>query len=75
MDIYICLFDIYFIVNNDEKGIKEVVRIIKKYLFECSVIEVIGCFEMFFILVCVSVNLFFVIVNFIYVKCFVGVLG
>lgn len=39
------------------------------------VIEVIGWYEMVFVIVCVKVNIFFSVVNFVYIKCFVGVIG
>lgn len=57
LDIYIRPLDIYFTVNNDEKGIKEAVRTIKKYSPERSVIEATGRLEMPFILACASANL------------------
>lgn len=39
LDIYIRPLDIYFTVSNDEKGIKEAVKTIKKYKPERIVIE------------------------------------
>ncbi|MCL1082660.1 IS110 family transposase, partial [Shewanella psychromarinicola] len=39
LDIYIRPLDIYFTVSNDDKGIKEAVRLIKKHNPERIVIE------------------------------------
>ncbi|OZT82042.1 IS110 family transposase, partial [Vibrio sp. 03_296] len=39
LDIYIRPFDIFFTVSNDDKGIKEAVKIIKKHQPERIVIE------------------------------------
>jgi len=64
LDIYIRPLDIYFTVNNDEKGIKEAVKTIKKYSPHRIVIEATGRLEMPF-----------VIANPIHVKRFAGALG
>lgn len=74
-DIYIWFLGEYFKVSNDKKGIGEVIKRLRKLIVECIVIEVIGCYEIVFVSVCVKVVLFFSVVNFIYVKCFVGVIG
>lgn len=42
LDIYIRPLDIYFTVPNDDKGIKEAVKTIKKYKPERIVIEATG---------------------------------
>ena len=75
LDIYIRPLDIYFTVNNDEKGIKETVKTIKKYSPGRIVIEATGRLEMPFIMACASANLPFVIANPIHVKRFAGALG
>jgi len=75
LDIYIRPLDIYFTVNNDEKGIKEAVKTIKKYSPDRIVIEATGRLEMPFIMACASANLPFVIANPIHVKRFAGALG
>ena len=75
LDIYIRPLDVYFTVNNDEKGIKEAVKTIKKYSPDRIVIEATGRLEMPFIMACASANLPFVIANPIHVKRFAGALG
>lgn len=75
LDIYIRPLDIYFTVTNDEKGIKEAVKTIKKYNPERIVIEATGRLEMPFILACANVKLPFTIANPVHVKRFAGALG
>jgi transposase len=75
LDIYIRPLDIYFTVTNDENGIKEAVKTIKKYSPERIVIEATGRLEMPFIMACAKANLPFVIANPIHVKRFAGALG
>ncbi|MFY0667256.1 MAG: IS110 family transposase [Alteromonas stellipolaris] len=75
LDIYIRPLDIYFTVNNDEKGIKEAVKTIKKYSPVRIVIEATGRLEMPFIMACANAILPFVIANPIHVKRFAGALG
>jgi transposase len=75
LDIYIRPLDIYFTVTNDEKGIKEAIRLIKKNQPERIVIEANGRLEMPFIIACASANLPFVIANPIHIKRFAGAIG
>ena len=75
LDIYIRPLDIYFTVTNDEKGIKEAIRLIKKHQPERIVIEATGRLEMPFIIACASANLPFVIANPIHIKRFAGAIG
>ena len=75
LDIYIRPLDIYFTVSNDEKGIKEAVKTIKKYKPERIVIEATGRLEMPFILACANASLPFTIANPIHVKRFAGAIG
>jgi transposase len=75
LDIYIRPLDVYFTVNNDEKGIKEAVKTIKEYSPDRIVIEATGRLEMPFIMACASASLPFVIANPIHVKRFAGALG
>ncbi|BBW90495.1 IS110 family transposase [Pseudoalteromonas sp. PS1M3] len=75
LDIYIRPLDIYFTVPNDDKGIKEAVKTIKKYKPERIVIEATGRLEMPFILACANANLPFTIANPIHVKRFAGAIG
>lgn len=75
LDIYIRPLDIYFTVSNDEKGIKEAVRLIKKHHPERIVIEATGRLEMPFIMACANANLPFVIANPVHIKRFAGAIG
>lgn len=75
LDIYIRPLAIYFTVENNEKGIKEAVKIIKKHKPERIVIEATGRLEMPFILACANANLPFTIANPVHVKRFAGALG
>jgi transposase len=75
LDIYIRPLDIYFTVSNDEKGIKEAIRKIKKYDVSRIVIEATGRLEMPFIMACARAKLPFVIANPIHVKRFAGAIG
>lgn len=75
LDFYIRPLDIYFTVSNDDKGIKEAIKTIKKYSPERMVIEATGRLEMPFIIACAEANLPFVIANPIHVKRFAGATG
>ena len=75
LDIYIRPLNIYFTVSNDEKGIKEAVKTIKKYTPERIVIEATGRLEMPFIMACAEANLPFVIANPVHIKRFAGAIG
>lgn len=75
LDIYIRPLDIYFTVSNDEKGIKEAVRLIKNHHPERIVIEATGRLEMPFIMACANANLPFVIANPVHIKRFAGAIG
>jgi transposase len=63
LDIYIRPLDIYFTVTNDEKGIKEALKQIKKYTPKRIVIEATGRLEQAFIIACAKHELPFVIAN------------
>lgn len=75
LDIYIRPLDIYFTVENNEKGIKDAVMSIKKHKPERIVIEATGRLEMPFILACAKANLPFTIANPVHIKRFAGALG
>ena len=75
LDIYIRPLDIYFNVSNDEKGIKQAIKTIKKYHPERIVIEATGRLEMPFILACDNAKLPYVIANPLHIKKFSGALG
>ena len=75
LDIYIRPLDIYFTVTNDDKGINEAIKEIKKHKPERIVIEATGRLEMPFIIACAKANLPFVIANPVHIKRFAGAIG
>lgn len=75
LDIYIRPLDIYFTVNNDEKGIAEAIKKIKVHFPNRIIIEATGRLEMPFIIACAKANLPFVIANPIHIKRFAGAIG
>ena len=75
LDIFIRPLGTYFTVTNDEKGINEAVKEIKKHKPKRIVIEATGRLEMPFILACAKANLPFTIANPIHVKRFAGAIG
>lgn len=75
LDIYIRPLGIYFTVSNDDKGIKEAVKTIKKHKPERIVIEATGRLEMPFIIACANANLPFIIANPVHIKRFAGAIG
>jgi transposase len=75
LDICIRPLNIYFTVTNDDKGIKEAVKIIKRHSPERIVIEATGRLEMPFIVACADAGLPFVIANPIHIKRFAGAIG
>ena len=75
LDIYIRPLDICFTVSNDEKGIKEAIKLIKKHQPKRIVIEATGRLEMPFIIACANAHLPFVIANPVDIKRFVGAIG
>lgn len=75
LDIYVRPLDISFHVANDEQGIKEAVKEIKKYKPERIIVEATGRLEMPFIIACAKAKLPFVIANPIHIKRFAGAIG
>lgn len=75
LDIYIRPIDIYFTVTNDESGIAQAVKQIKKYKPQRIIIEATGRLEMPFIMACAKAKLPFVIANPIHIKRFAGAIG
>jgi len=75
LDIYIRPLDIYFTVPNDEKGIKEAIKTIKKHTPERVIVEATGRLEAPFIMACAKANLPFVVANPIHIKRFAGAIG
>ena len=58
LDIYIRPLNTYFVVSNDEVGIKEAIKTIKKYTVTRIVIEATGRLEQPFIMACAKANCF-----------------
>ncbi|MGO3346777.1 MAG: IS110 family transposase [Marinomonas sp.] len=75
LDIYIRPLDIYFTVTNNESGIKEAMKTLKKYPITRVVIEATGRLEQPFIMACAEVNIPFVIANPVNIKRFAGAIG
>lgn len=75
LDIYIRPLDIYFVVSNDEVGIKKAIKTIKKHKVTRIVIEATGRLEQPFIMACAKANLPFVIANPVRIKKFAGAIN
>lgn len=75
LDIYIRPLGIYFVVSNDESGIKEAVTEIKKHKVTRVVIEATGRLEQAFIMACAKAKIPFVIANPVRIKRFAGVIN
>ena len=75
LDIYIRPLDIYFVVSNDEVGIKEAIKTIKKHKVTRIVIEATGRLEQPFIMACAKANLPFIIANPVRIKKFAGAIN
>ena len=75
LDIYIRPLGIYFVVTNDESGIKEAITVIKKHKVTRVVIEATGRLEQPFIMACAKANIPFVIANPVNIKRFAGAIN
>ncbi len=75
LDIFIRPLDVYFTVSNDDKGIKEAIKILNKHSPKRIVIEATGRLEHEFIMACSKANLPFVIANPLHIKRFAGAIG
>ena len=75
LDIHIRPLDIYFSVDNNEKGIKEALKKIKPHKPTRIVIEATGRLEHAFIIACSEANLPFAVANPAHVKKFAGAIG
>ena len=75
LDIYIRPLDIYFTVTNDEKGIKQAIKELKKHTVTRVVIEATGRLEQPFILACADAKIPFVIANPVNIKRFAGAIN
>mgnify|MGYP000856786014 FL=1 len=75
LDIFIRPLNLFFTVSNDDKGIKDAIKTIKKHSPERIVIEATGRLEMPFVLACAEAQLPIVRANPIHVKRFAGAIG
>jgi transposase len=75
LDIHIRPLDLFFSVENNDKGINEALKIIKKHSPERIVIEATGRLEMTFVLACAEEKLPIVRANPIHIKRFAGAIG
>ena len=75
LDIFIRPLNLFFTVSNDDKGIKDAIKTIKKHSPERIVIEATGRLEMPFVLACAEAKLPIVRANPIHVKRFAGAIG
>ncbi len=75
LDIYIRPLNIYFTVPNNEKGINDAIKTIKKHKPQRVVIEATGRLEMPFILACDKAKLPYVVANPLRIKKFAGAIG
>ncbi len=70
LDIFIRPLNIFFTVDNDDKGIKKAINEIKKYHPTRIIIEATGRLEHAFIFACSKAGLPFVVANPLHVKKF-----
>ena len=75
LDIFIRPLDIFFTVNNDDKGIKQAIKTIRKYHPQRIVIESTGRLEHAFVIACTKAKLPVCIANPIHVRRFAGARG
>ncbi|CAM3897303.1 Transposase [Vibrio aquimaris] len=75
LDIHIRPLEIFFSVENTDKGIKEALRKLKKYGPARIIIEATGRLEMPFVLACVEAKLPIVRANPVHIKRFAGAIG
>ena len=75
LDIFIRPLNLFFTVSNNDKGIKDAIKTIKKHSPERIVIEATGRLEMPFVLACAEAKLPIVRANPIHVKRFAGAIG
>ena len=75
LDIYIRPLDILFTVTNDQNGIKQAIKELKKHKPTRIIIEATGRLEHDFVLACSKVNLPFCIANPKHIRRFAGAKG
>jgi transposase len=74
LNIYIRPLDIYFVVTNDDDGIKTAIAVIKKHRVTRVVIEATERLEQPFIMACAKAKIPFVVANPVRIKRFAGVI-
>ena len=75
LDVHIRPVDVSFTVSNDDEGINEAIKVIKKYNPTRIIIEATGRLEYDFILACSNTGLPFVVANPMHIKKFAGAIG
>ncbi|NOJ15867.1 IS110 family transposase [Vibrio splendidus] len=75
LDIHIRPLDLFFSVENNDKGIKKALKTIKSHSPERIVIEATGRLEMPFVLACAEAQLPIVRANPVHIKRFAGAIG
>ncbi len=75
LDIHIRPLDLFFSVENNDKGIKDALKVIKKHQPERIIIEATGRLEMPFVLACAEADLPIVRANPVHIKRFAGAIG
>ncbi|BDU37344.1 IS110 family RNA-guided transposase [Vibrio nigripulchritudo] len=75
LDIFVRPLNLFFTVSNNDKGIKDAIKTIKKHSPERIVIEATGRLEMPFVLACAEAKLPIVRANPIHIKRFAGAIG
>ncbi|CCN81243.1 putative transposase, IS116/IS110/IS902 [Vibrio nigripulchritudo SFn27] len=75
LDIFIRPLNLFVTVSNNDKGIKDAIKTIKKHSPERIVIEATGRLEMPFVLACAEAKLPIVRANPIHIKRFAGAIG
>jgi len=75
LEIYIRPLDIFFTVNNDDKGVQLAIKEIKTHHPTRIVIEATGRLEYLFISACAKNSLPFIVANPIHVRRFAGAIG
>ncbi|WP_234497977.1 IS110 family transposase [Vibrio maritimus] len=75
LDIHTTPLELFFSVENNQKGIKEALKIVNKHNPKRIVIEATGRLEMPFVLACAEANLPIVRANPVHIKRFAGAIG
>ena len=75
LDIYIRPLNIFFSVDNTEKGIRKGIKEIKKHHPTRVIIEATGRLEQAFVVACDNANLPYVVANPVHIRKFAGAIG